>query len=46
LTANWTTASATLSADSGADSSVKLALEVTNIVGYFGTIYVDEIDIR
>jgi hypothetical protein len=46
LTANWTTASATLSADAGADSAIKIALEVTNTVGYFGTIYVDEIDIR
>ena len=46
LTANWTTASATLSADAGAASAIKIALEVTNVNGYVGTIYVDEIDIR
>ena len=46
LTANWTTASATLSADAGANSAIKIALEVTNVASYVGTIYVDEIDIR
>ena len=46
LTANWATASATLSADAGAASAIKIALEVTNTASYVGTIYVDEIDIR
>ena len=46
LTANWTTASATLSTDGGADSAIKIALDVTNVSGYQGTIYIDEIDIR
>lgn len=46
LTANWTTASATLSADAGAGSAIKIALEVTNVASYVGTIYVDEVDIR
>jgi len=46
LTANWTTASATLSADAGAASAIKIALEVTNVASYVGTIYVDEVDIR
>jgi len=45
-TANWTTASATLSVDAGADSAIKIALDVTDISGYQGTIYIDEVDIR
>jgi len=45
-TANWTTASATLAVDAGADSAIKIALDVTDISGYKGTIYVDEVDIR
>jgi len=46
VTANWTTARATLSADAGADSAIKIALDVSSIDGYVGTIYVDEVDIR
>jgi hypothetical protein len=45
-TANWTTASATLSVDAGADSAIKIALDVIDISGYKGTIYVDEVDIH
>jgi hypothetical protein len=45
-TANWTTASATLSVDAGADSAIKIALDITDISGYKGTIYIDEVDIR
>jgi hypothetical protein len=45
-TANWTTASATLAADAGADSAIKISLDITDISGYQGTIYVDEFDIR
>jgi hypothetical protein len=45
-TANWTTASATLAVDAGADSAIKIALDVTDISGYKGTIYIDEVDIR
>jgi hypothetical protein len=45
-TANWTTASATLSVDAGADSAIKIALDVTDISGYKGTLYIDEVDIR
>jgi hypothetical protein len=45
-TANWTTASATLAVDAGADSAIKIALDVIDISGYKGTIYVDEVDIH
>jgi hypothetical protein len=46
VTANWNTASATLTADGGANSAIKIALDFSSIGGYQGTIYVDEIDIR
>jgi hypothetical protein len=46
VTANWNTASATLTADGGENSAIKLALDFSSIDGYQGTIYVDEIDVR
>jgi hypothetical protein len=46
LTSNWTTASVTLTADGGAASATKLALQAFSTSGYTGTIYLDEIDIR
>jgi hypothetical protein len=46
VTANWNTASATLTADGGENSAIKIALDFSSIDGYQGTIYVDEIDVR
>ena len=46
LTSNFTTASALLGTDAGAQASNSLSIEVFSISGYTGTIYVDEIDIR
>jgi hypothetical protein len=46
LTSNFTTASALLGADAGAQASNSLSIEVFSVSGYTGTIYVDEIDLR
>jgi hypothetical protein len=46
LTSNFTTASALLGTDAGAQTSNSLSIEAFSVSGYTGTIYVDEIDIR
>lgn len=46
VTANWTTASASLATRAGADATNALAIEAFSSSGYTGTIYVDEIDIK
>jgi hypothetical protein len=46
VTANYTTASASLATVAGAAASTALALDAFSTTGYTGTIYVDEIDIK
>jgi hypothetical protein len=48
VTSDWTTSTATLSADagSGIGSVVSLQIDVSSFTGYTGTIYLDEIDIH